>query len=295
MGETATIDRIQDSWSKLVEECRIGSVLRPVALPGAKRTSYLPHQSQIDLAEVPVFFWGEQPTRISNAAQNEAMDAAIDGTFKLPYQRVAFLYYISERHSAHGLAPERHRLDDERVYAVVAEEETDGSLTICCFVWHWRTQEHWIKQAWQGHVPIGTDGADVVIAFDPAFYDNADGEFLEFYTRASEHRVIQFLIDCHKLMTKGGSVTLAAPGYRTEKINNRRGALKLPLVPPIRIIKFDNPVVVHDAPSEPSTAKRPHFRRGTYRTLATGRRVWVKPSAIHGGSGAAPPWYEIRA
>ena len=32
---------------------------------------------------------------------------------------------------------------------------------------------------------------------------------------------------------------------------------------------------------------------GTWRTLPTGREVWVRASAIHGGTPDAPPWYEV--
>jgi hypothetical protein len=283
---------MQDRWSRLVEECRIGTVYRPIVRPGG--TKYESHNPHIDLSDVPVFYWGEMLAVRDGDEMCNALDAIRAGALKLPYPRVAFLYHVSSDNPALHAGPKHLQCHRERVYAVVGEEEDDGSITCFSFMWHYRKMDHWTKQAWQAGVTCGS-GSQIELSYDPGIVAPAD--FFEVYSQSNQDKILHFLTDLHRLMTHSGFVTFPSPGKETQKINQRRSRLNLPDVPLVRIIKFDIavPKTAPHAPAVPGAPKRPHFRRGTYRTLATGRRVWVRPSAVRGGGAdAPPPWYEMR-
>jgi hypothetical protein len=291
MSKILGAGKMQDCWSRLVEDCRTGLLYRPVIRP--ERTTFESHNPHIDLTDVPVFFWGEMPFEIDDAKINEAVDAAQTCAIKLPYPRVAFLYHVASDNLGLYQAPRNLQNHDALVYVMVIEEEDDGSVVVFSFYWHYTKMDHWVKQAWQGRVTCGSD-AQIEFAYDLDMLPHVD--FMGRYRQSNEDRILQFLADLHRLMTHGGSVALAPAGKETQKINLRRNHLKLPDVPLVRVITFDD-AVAHEAssaPSAPGAMKRPHFRRGTYRTLATGRRIWVRPAAIHGGDGSSPPWYEVR-
>jgi hypothetical protein len=283
--------RMQDCWSRLVEECRIGTVYRPIFL--SNRTTFDSHKPHVELSQVPIFYWGEMQADRDDAEVDKALQAIQTGAIKLPYERVAFMYHVSSDNPTLHRGPAHRQNHNARVYVMIVEEEDDGSITIFSFYWHYTTMDHWVKQCFQARVTCGSD-AQMEFAFHPDVLPHV--EFMARFQCAIEHMILNFLADWHRLMTHKGSVTFPLPGKETQRINLRRSRLKLPDVSAIRIIKLGD-LVLHVAPSAPSAPgamKRPHFRKGTYRTLATGRRIWVRAMAIHGGGGDPPPWYEIR-
>jgi hypothetical protein len=98
--------------------------------------------------------------------------------------------------------------------------------------------------------------------------------------------------------SSGGELVDEAASKHGTKIIERRARLGLetPQVRRIIRINLDRPPTAPTGPSghtgRRGIAKPPHWRRGHLRTLPSGRQVWVRHCAIHGG-GSEAPWYEV--
>jgi hypothetical protein len=112
---------------------------------------------------------------------------------------------------------------------------------------------------------------------------------------SAQNRIIILQLDLHRLVKSGTGRTVAGIGGEiARKANARRHRDGLPELPSVRVITFDPMPPLKSASGKTGgTPKRAHFRRGTWRTLPSGREVWVKPMAIHGGTPDRPPWYEV--
>jgi hypothetical protein len=82
----------------------------------------------------------------------------------------------------------------------------------------------------------------------------------------------------------------------SEAVQKTRAEHGKPRLPDIRrIIVRDVKEVVHWGHEGSHSPKLPHDRRGHWRSLKDGRRVWVRNSRIHGGGSGLPKTYEVVA
>jgi hypothetical protein len=280
----------QDEFARLVEENRIGTLYRPVFRTNPNRTIYVSHRSGIDLSDLPVFFLGEQPVFAGEPAAL-AMEAVMADQFRLPYARCGFMHHMGAGHPS-LLAASTYPNNDPRWYMVLAEQEDDGRIIVTGFMRH-KPIDHWTRQIWQGVITSGAEGA-ITIAWDPK--GNAPDQFLEFLFQSTEDRITLLLGEIHRMMTGRGRSEYATGTALSERIDQRRVKMKLPPVQRVRAIDFDAlPTAPTGRENAKGTRKAPHFRRGSWHVRkATGKKSWHPPSAIHGGGGDAPPWYEVR-
>jgi hypothetical protein len=290
MTQTTTA---QDDFAQLNEECRLGWVYRCVIHSNPNRTSYHQHQPGVDM-NIPVFWLGEMPAQLIGGADSPlygAMTAIKENRFKLPYPRSAYMYALSSDNPAMHRLPVSLHNDTPRHYVMVAEQSEDNSILLFCFMHH-ATEPHWARQTWQVFITQSEDGA-IETAFDPE--SKVDPVFMAYLSQSVDLRVQQWCADVYRLMTaNNGVVGYADGGSGTDRINARRDKLHLPTVPRLRIIDFNAPPPATVVGKGTGTPKSPHFRRGGWRTLATGRQTWIPASAIKGGGGEPPPWYEVR-
>jgi hypothetical protein len=282
----------QDAFTQLVEDCRVGTLERiTFDLDGP---SYTPYKPDLDLSHVPVFFLGNVPLQVPEAVI-DAGDAVIAGTFRLPYDRCAVLYF-SPGHSPNVPSSVPYRLRGiARHWLILAEECPGEGVLIASFIKP-ADRGHWGKQTWQAFVRFG--GPTIDFSFDPSVALAPRGDLM---FKSNEYRVLLSLGDLHRIMTHRGAMQSAPGGVKTSRVDVLRNSLDLPAVSRLRVINFDTP----PSSLEPQEAgqrgvvigsiKSPHFRRGTWRNLASGRRVPVRACAIHGGGDAPPPWYEVRS
>ena len=72
---------------------------------------------------------------------------------------------------------------------------------------------------------------------------------------------------------------------KTRKYNRATKSRQAPIVKVIRIVKPNHAPTASSAPV-PGFSKAPHNRRGHYRRYRSGKKVWVRPAEIKGGSGS---------
>jgi hypothetical protein len=281
----------QDAFAQLVEECRIGLVRRMMLLSNPDRVKYIPHKPDIEVADLPVFSLPERVIIGDDAV--DGLEASQANRLHLPYSRCAFLYRVSATSPNLQKVPERWRRPIGRYYCVVAQAVDDGILAASFM----RSDDHphWSLQVWQAFISHGPAGG-IEINYETDAIAGANAEFLQMLDQSSTERLSLLMGDIHRLTTTETGEVTNIPGTRiTDKINQRRQKMNLGEVPRIRIVKFDAVV----RPSSASTTKtggtkKPHYRRGTWRKLSGGRQTWIPSSAIHGGGGDVPPWYEVR-
>ena len=280
----------QDAFAQLVEECRIGTLYRCELLCNPNRTKFILHKPGIDLSDLPVFYLGEMADSTDAKQTDAALDAVQAKQFRLPYPRCGFLSYLPASSLALTRGPDRYRLLIGRYYLMLAQELDDGVL-FSSFMLH-DNKDHWAKQVWQ----VFLNAKSIEYAYDPAAIATTDADFLDHFQIGTEHRVTHLLPQIHRLMTRRQGTVAAGVGTAiTARINARRQNLQLGAVPAIRIIDLDapEPAPAASASHGKGAPKAPHYRRSTWRTLPTGRKVFVSSAAIHGGTGSPPPWYEV--
>ena len=285
------IENAQDEFAQLVEQCRNGQVYRCVLADNT--TKFYSHQPHVDL-DIPVFYTGEFPIKIDNTLLGEVSLAFKNGTFRLPYPRCALMSHLDGHSPAMMSVPRRYsQIGVSRRHLMVAEETETGLL----FYSFMRSDimMFWAKQQWQVFIPYLSDQME--FAYDPEATAEANQDFIPFYYQGTRCRMEVALLDIHRLTSGHGATTESVGTEVSDKIDRRRAKNGHHPVPRVRVIDFSvvPPARTIATPSDgPKATRMPHFRRGTWRTLQTGRKVWVRPCAVHGGSPNAPPWYEVR-
>lgn len=276
------LNAIQDAFAALVADCHNKRVSR--AIMREDKTHYEPHDPEVELDNLPVF--AHAPVERFNDDTLAALDAIEAGEFRLPFPRCAFISYLPP--NAPGLLNQSgsYAKSTPRHYVVIAEEEDDGSVTFFGFVRH-DDMTRWAKHVWQAQ--------QTREHFSFAFEDEgAPDDFLKGLVTAAQDRLRAVCGIIHKMSTHNGATVVATGGNATQLIDKRRTRLGLPPVPRVRLLNFDMPRIARPATQPTGRTVMPHYRRGTWRSLATGRRVWVRASAIHGGGDSPPPWYQVR-
>jgi hypothetical protein len=252
-----------------------------------RRTEYIPFRPNVELTNLPVFSLGLLPTTME-PFRVDALQAALAELLHLPYPRCGFLYRAIPTAISQMAVPTIHRNANRRWYFLLADEQPDG-LLVHGYVRH-DNMPRWARQTWQAMI----DQEALSISYDPEAVQGVDEEFFRVLDEGTNNRLIILMSDIWRITRGNGRVSHSAGTSTTELSNKRRKRDGLPPVPAVRVLDFDAPGRLPAVPSGAGARKAPHFRRGTWRTLPTGKEVWVRPSAIHGGTPDAPPWYETR-
>lgn len=295
-----TLGNPQDEFALLCEDIRLGRTLRPVAREGNKNTVW--QQAKIngfDLSEVPVFFTRDYQL-FKDSADEDTMTAALheieQGEFRLPFPTCALMWRVSAE--SVKVSDKNPNMWHDRYNVSYLQQENDV-ITMHQFTRHaWKVMgDRWAMQATSATIYPKNGEIVVEVGTDPKA--NFDPDFQATLEQAATQRLALMLCQMYLILHRSGTVTFVTPGPESIRITERRKRLGLPEIGRVRVIQLDPPdrvVTLRQSAATPEATltKAAHYRRGHYRTLRNGNQVWVRASAIHGGLGAKPPWFELR-
>jgi hypothetical protein len=279
----------QDAWGRLVEDVRLGLIRKMILRRNPNRVEYHPIKLDVVLDNLPVFSFGVLDSKPSQI-HVDALDAVLDGRFHLPYPRLAAIYRAVPTPESQLQLPASHRSLTPRWYVYVLDQLDDHGFLVSSFTRH-DDQPRWAFNTWQAEV----NSRATTLSFDKEGMRGADPEFFDVVEEAARNRLTFLETDLYRLTTSGTGRTVPGAGGEVSRLaDKRRQRDGLSPVSPIRIITFDEmPPRKSAVATGTGSSKAAHWRRGTWRTLPDGRETWVKSSAVHGGGGAPPPWYEL--
>ena len=232
--------------------------------------------------DVPVFDFGES-LLLGGDALRGAAGAMIDGTLRLPFPDCTFMYEFPADHFA---SLQRHGT----IWIVALQQTTDEIVGDLYFRHPGRMDHYGINTA-----QFAVTRHDIQIA------DAGDCRMDEFQQEAvrksARHRALATISHAWQLAQPRGGKAVLEPGtVFSDKVDARRVRAGLGALQPVRRIVLTD----MGQPITPDAAlagrgkgipRAPHFTRGHFRTLQTGRKVWVRDYQT--GEAAPAPWYEI--
>lgn len=284
------VTNVQDEFNLLVEDIRLGRVLRPYAK--GTGTGYQPVRiTDFDLAEVPVFFGATKLIEPMADLTDKVTDELESGNYHLPYETCCFMFFVGE--DAPSIQRLEPRLRHARYYLSYLRETKDA-IHIHHFSRHIGHRDYpaWIRQTFAMSCPVG--GGEYLLGAEP------DNGFPDDFLRQLEHSAIlrgMIALTFFYQLTHNqrGEAQPLAPTEAGKAIVRRREKLGLPPIQPVRLIRLGDVLPPNLGGHGKGRAKKAHYRRGTWVSLKNGTTFWRSPTAIHGGTGAPPPWYEVRS
>ncbi len=202
----------------------------------------------------------------------EAINQMADSTFHLPYLKCGFVMRYHETaempRSAMMHVLEQH---DDRITGRIYQYSPD----LAALKGRWSRLAYSYKMVFGAEVELITIGE----------YPGAERHTQNIRNLSSEMMVANAF-----LQQRGETVDPGDP--RMKSINAARTKFKRHAVPLRLVVASEQKVRTHASTLGSGGSKSAHNRRGHWRTLANGRQVWVRDSAIHGGVAEARQ-YEV--
>jgi hypothetical protein len=283
----------QDYFISLCEDCRLGQVGRPIATFNPNGVRFVPHRPDCN-PNVPCFYFGED-AQLDVDVHHAACETIIDGTFALPYDSFAAMISVPPHHGALREAPRRFQ-DLRHSYVLVVEQVSDETILLHPFMRN-ASMKHWARQVFDLKLTLAGEQSEMICQ---PLDTNFPEDFLAGVQFSLEQRVDGLLTQIHRLMVGHGRVTHVAPNPTLAAAIAKRRAkalVPLPPIPPVRIIDLDHVPAYSTGGKGNGSAKRPHWRRGTW-VREHVRRGKLIPAGPRRGTqvhrGGAMPWYEVR-
>jgi hypothetical protein len=201
--------------------------------------------------------------------------------FRLPFDECAFIFRYEEtllKHATTNIVHVYHDDDRSIVGNTWFQQEVNDPV-----------KKRWTMMPFQFVVHQGAPLSVEINFSTPRLTSDVEADYREDCKAKYTEVLIATLLMSTKAAREEQDERTA---QRIAQVNRGRELGKLPPLPMTRVIHIDKTVTTTRAMTATGTgsAKRPHDRRGHYRTLLSGKRVEVSPSKIHGGSEAAPSY-----
>lgn len=216
---------------------------------------------------------------VCNDLWREASELLSGNEMRMPFPECAFLFRYRETGDRYETVNLVHIRDDgEAIWGdTYFQQDADSP-----------TKSKWTKTPFQFvlHPGLGVEANfDPLVRLTP-FWEN---EYrIDLRSKYSEVLYAALMLSAHRahLEDDGSNTVALMAGSEGHDLSH---------LPPTRIIKVNRPGLIAAARARSSgtgAEKRPHERRGHYRNLQSGKKVWVNACKIHGGQDA-PPKYSV--
>lgn len=223
-------------------------------------------------------------TEVCNDLWAQASDLVSENRMRLPFRECAFLFRYRETFNRYETVNLVHLRDDG--------ESIWGDTYFQQAIDH-PAKSRWTKTPFQF---VLHPGLGVEMNFDPMVRLSPSWEHeyrLDLRSKYTEVLYAALLLGTRRASIEEEEIADAMPLIAANSVKPDGDDPK-PL-PATRIIKVNLPKLVATTRSRTvgtGSEKRPHERRGHYRSLQSGKQVWVNACKIHGGSDA-PPKYSV--
>jgi hypothetical protein len=214
--------------------------------------------------------WNSEWQPVTELLENEQ--------FRLPFDECAFIFRYGEtllKYATTNIVHVYHDEDRSIVGHTWFQQEVNDAV-----------KQRWTMMPFQFVVHQGSPPSVEINFSTPRLTSDVEADYREDCKAKYTEVLIATLLMSTNAAHEGQDERTA---QRIAQVNRGREFGKLPPLPMTRFIHIDKTVITRAATATCiGSPKRPHDRRGHYRTLRSGKRVEVSPSKIHGGSEVAP-------